>query len=233
MIKIAVAIGLLQSVLLGSQAAFAVNKCVDSGGNVSYQVEPCPAEQQAKTVNVDSAVPEAVIQEQAAGELVPVLVELPGIGEVAVMAFDNWQVDMQEAGSGAMLTLQNGSAMRIALTYLPRSEPAVADAGVHKDKVRRMAEKYLASSVEETVSMRRLPTPAGVALLSNFNRKDESSLGSSGSEFPSTTIGSIEHKKLSIEIRIETHGTDTSAHDDALEVLASLVVVESLNQSGP
>jgi hypothetical protein len=213
--------------LLGSFPAMAINKCVDASGNVSYQVEPCPAEQKTKTFNIDSAVPDAEVTEQISGEVVPVLVELPGVGEVAVMAYDHWQVSLQEAGSGALLTLENGDVMRIELTYSPRAEPAVVDDGVQKASVRRLAADFVDDSIEQAVKMRRLPTPAGVAILANFTRRDFREAADGKGAFPSTTVGLLEHKKVSIAIKIETFGTDTVAHDDALEVLSSLVVVES------
>ncbi len=220
-------IGILLYALMGAFPAIANNECVDASGNVSDPAESCLAEQKNRTLNSDSAVSDAAVSGQTSGDDVPVLVELPGIGQVAVMAHDQWQVRVQAQGSGALLALENRGVMRVELTYTPRAEPIIVDDGVLRANVRRLAADYVSDSIEQAVKMRRLPTSAGVAILANFNQRAFREAASAEGAFPSTTVGLLEHNKIAIAIKIETFGTDTVAHDDALEVLAGLVVIES------
>ena len=220
-------IGILLYALMGAFPAIANNECVDAPGNVGDPAEPCLTEQKNRTFTSDSVVFDAAVSRQTSGDDVPVLVELPGVGQVAVMAHDQWQVRVQAQGGGALLALENRGIMRVELTYTPRTEPVIVDDGVQKANVRRLAADYVSDSIEQAVKMRRLPTSAGVAILANFNQRAFREAGSARGAFPSTTVGLLEHNKVSIAIKIETFGTDTVAHDDALEVLAGLVVIES------
>ena len=220
-------IGILLYALMGALPAIANNECVDASVNVSDPAEPCLTEQKNRAFTSDSVVSGAAVSRQTSGDDAPVLVELPGVGQVAVMAHDQWQVRVQAQGGGALLALENRGVMRVELTYTPRTEPVIVDDGVQKASVRRLAADYVSDSIEQTVKMRRLPTSAGMAILANFNQRAFREAAIAEGAFPSTTVGLLEHNKVSIAIKIETFGTDTAAHDDALELLVGLVVIES------
>ncbi|MEK9868894.1 MAG: hypothetical protein VW831_04140, partial [Gammaproteobacteria bacterium] len=120
-------IGILLYALMGAFPAIAYNECVDASGNASDPAEPCLTEQKNRTFTSDSVVSDAAVSRQTSGDDVPVLVELPGVGQVAVMAHDQWQVRVQAQGGGALLALENRGIMRVELTYRPRTEPVIVD----------------------------------------------------------------------------------------------------------
>ena len=141
---------------------------------------------------------------------------------MGVMTFTDWKVQVRE-GAPASTIKMNGWVMSIQLTFIPRS--SVMDEEAQKDNVRKMGERYVSTSVEQGVQLRRLGTGIGPAILANFNERRYQSGEVPVGEYSSITIGQINHELMTVAVTILTNGPDTVQHDNALLVLESILLL--------
>lgn len=209
--------------------ALGVNKCTDATGHVSYQSGTCPVSQATDHVQVDGVqVAGASPAQSPAGELAPgevgsVVISVPGVGNVGIMVSSDWKVLKREEPPVSTVKV-SGWAMIIQLTFLPR--PGSMDEEAHKESVRQMGERYLSSSVEPAVQLRRLATGVGPAILANFNERKYQVEEVPAGEYSSITIGQINHERMTVAVTILTNGSDTVQHDNALLVLESILLIQ-------
>jgi hypothetical protein len=205
-------------------AVLGVNKCTDATGRLSDQNEPCPAPQSAVDVQsaAQSPAADSTDAESTSGEVGSVVLDVPGIGNVGVMTFNDWKVQVRE-GAPASTIKMNGWVMSIQLTFIPRS--SVMDEEAQKDNVRKMGERYVSTSVEQGVQLRRLGTGIGPAILANFNERKHQGGEVPVGEYSSITIGQINHELMTVAVTILTNGPDTVQHDNALLVLESILLL--------
>jgi len=159
---------------------------------------------------------------EATGQVGSVLITVPGVGEVSIMTFKHWVVQVEEEGPGPTLNIKSDS-MKIQLTFIPHSVAAVLNEEELKADVRRMGEQYVGTSIEQAVYLKRLRTTLGTAILANFNEQKYENAPVPRGQYSSITIGQIDHRLMSVAVTILTNGPDTRAHDDALLVLDSIV----------
>ena len=212
---------------ISSAPVFAVNKCVDESGNVSYQQTSCPETDQSNHVELDRAPAGTQAAAAGKGNVRAVLVTLPGIGEVSAMSFAHWKTEVSRDGPAQTVRMRSRGVLSILLTYIPKAEPGKLSDEDHKALATQIGEPYAAASVEKSVRLRRMRTPIGDALLSNFNEARYQRTQPPPGEYSSITVGQIDHERFSVAVTILTQGPDTPAHDDALEVLASLLLIET------
>ena len=158
------------------------------------------------------------------GSAMAAVVTVPSGGDVAVTAFRDWDVQVA-SGQAPTMKLTNGNRMNIQLTFIPRRKPRTPSEEDQKSSVRQNAQRYVTGSVEQETILKRLPTPMGTAILTNFNNLRYQSQPPPVGEFSSITLGQVDHELMSIAVTILTQGPETPEHDDALEVLASLLMV--------
>lgn len=151
-----------------------------------------------------------------------VLITVPGVGEVSIMTFKHWVVQVEEEGPAPTLRIKSDS-MSIQLTFIPRPVAGVLNEHEQKANVRRMGERYVGSSIEQAVHLKRLRTTIGTAILANFNEQKYENEPVPRGQYSSITIGQIDHRLMSVAVTILTNGPDTKDHDDALLVLDSIV----------
>ena len=161
-------------VCLASQTALAINKCIDPGGNVSYQDGTCPLENTTKEMDL----PEYSENHSSSGSpnsnVDSILVSVPGVGEVAMMKFSNWNIHIRKADGDNPPTVKMVSqpdAMNLSLTFIPNRVPRILSEDEQASAVRKIGEHFVSDSIEKRVSLRRLPTPIGNAVLANFNEQ--------------------------------------------------------------
>jgi len=197
-----------------SSAAMGAVKCTDAAGHVSYQREPCPASQSAASLSVPDS---------RTGQVGSVVLGVPGIGDVGMMTFNGWKVQVRE-GTPASTVRMNGWGISLQLTFIPR--PGAMDEEAQKDNVRELGERYVSTSVEQAVQLRRLGTGVGPAILANFNERKYQGREVPVGEYSSITVGQINHELMTVAVTVLTNGPGTEQHDNALLVLESIVLLE-------
>jgi hypothetical protein len=196
-------------------AAMGAVKCTDAAGHVSYQREPCPASQSSAALQS--------VAEPRSGQVGSVVLGVPGIGDVGMMKFNDWKVQVRE-GTPASTVKMNGWGISIQLTFIPI--PGAMDVEAQKDNVRELAERYVSTSVEQAVQLRRLGTGVGPAILANFNERKYQGAEVPIGEYSSITVGQINHEFMTVAVTVLTNGPGTEQHDNALLVLESIVLLE-------
>jgi hypothetical protein len=204
-----------------------MNKCIDRSGKTTYQAEPCPANQTSRPVSIPNPKESAQNLYDAHRNVGTTNVTIPTIGQVGVMMYTAWQLN-QISGTAPTIRLtnkNNNDPMSITLTFLPNKSSDALTEKQQIETVKTIAAQYVASSIEQKTSLRRLKTAIGDALLANFNDAKYQNSPTPKGEYSSVTIGLISHKKFSVSITILTNGIETNGHNDALDVLASLLLV--------
>lgn len=214
-------------VVSNSQHASGISKCVDRNGKTTYQTEPCPVNQTSRPVSIPNPKESAQNLFDTPSTVSSTLVKLPAVGQIGVMTYGSWQVS-QTSGTAPTIRLQNkkiNQPMSITLTFLPNKSSQALSEQQQIETVKNIATQYVDSSIEQKTSLRRLITPIGDALLANFNDAKFQNSPAPQGQYSSVTTGLISHKEFSVSITILTNGVKTSAHADALDVLASLLLI--------
>jgi hypothetical protein len=216
-------------ICLAGQTALAINKCTDSGGKVSYQDGPCPSENTAMEMDL----PEYSENHSSSGSpnsnVDSIIVTVPGVGEVAMMKFSNWDIQTRKADGDNPPTVKMVSqpdAMNLSLTFIPNRVPRILSEDEQASAVRKIGEHFVSGSIEKRVSLRRLSTPIGNAVLANFNERKYQNSPVPKGEYSSITTGLVTHELMTVAVTILTNGPNTMAHDDALAVIGSLLLID-------
>jgi hypothetical protein len=166
--------------------------------------------------------------DDASSNVGSVIVNVANVGDVALMTFGHWktQTDSQASPTVKMTSQSSNDPLSFSLTFIPSEREQPMGENEQKKTVRQIAAKYVDSSIEQRVILKRLRTPIGTAILANFNEKKFEFSSPPPGELPSITIGLIAHEKMMVSVTILTNGPDSEAHDDALAVLNSILVID-------
>lgn len=179
-----------------------IDKCADSEGRISFQDLLCPTRQVADSRRTIEASPRRSVG--------TVLITVPGVGEVSIMTFKHWVAQVEEDEPGPTLNIKSDS-MKIRLTFIPHSVAAELNEEELKADVRLMGERYVGSSVEQAIHLKRLRTTLGTAILANFNQQKYENAPLPREQYSSITIGQIDHRLMSVVVTILTNGSNTRA----------------------
>jgi len=216
---------LLLLVLSQSFFAFAVNKCTDAAGRVSYQDAACNKAQHAESVQIKTNR-----LSDNADNFRPVYVTIPGVGQAVLFCYRWWQFDIIEAGQNLAPTIKMFSkpgeqALRFSMTFVPNRSGRKISLQDSADTVYNIAARYVKGSVEKEVALKKLDTASGPAMFASFTEEKYVNKLVPEGEFSSITVGQISHEKVVVGFTVLSNGLNSKAREEALNILGSFQIV--------
>ncbi len=215
--------------------ALAANLCQNADGTMSLQEQPCISSKVTEPLEL-LIRPRA--NSLALNNVETHTIAVAGVGEILLTVFSPWdfsviQTSPETAPTASMVSKTNDEALSLQMTFLQNASGlAPSDRGVI-DTVRQIGERYVAGSIEQNVSIRKLRTRIGNAFLANFSDQKYLNTAAPTGEYSSITVGLVAHPQFAVSVTILSNGMDSSAHNEALAVISSISFEPILTPDNP
>ena len=200
----------------GSSAHAAIYKCVEEDGSVSFQDQPCKGEVQKKSAD-DSLDNVSMVD-----------VPIPGVGFAVVAQFEHLESavrrDDDRAGTIALRSKPDAEPMALLLTFTQNLQGRALTDTENSQVVAQMAMPHLAQSVEKEIRLSAFETTLGQATFTSLTDSKLVNGNIPDGEYSTITIGQVSHADVVAAFTLLTNGTDTTAFEDGISILASFQV---------
>lgn len=115
--------------------------------------------------------------------------------------------------------------MSLMLTFFENPRGRAPSREQSAEMVARMAERYVATSVEGEIGLWEIDTLLGPAIVSIFNDRRYAGGAVPAGEFSTISVGQVATDDVAVAITLLTNGTDGEAYEQALGVIGAFAVL--------
>ena len=204
---------------------YAINKCTDERGKVSFQDKPCAANQLSETKNLKRNR-----DSDDVNNVEPIYITIPGVGNAVLLSYKWWnhriiQPDPSIPPTVKMISVEGEEPISFSITFIPNKEGKKISFEESSGTVYKIASRYVSGSVEKEVKLRKLETTLGPAIIASFNDEKYLNKPVPNGEYSSITVGQAAHSEIVVGFTILTNGTDSKALSEAFNIIGSFQVV--------
>ena len=204
---------------------YALNKCTDEQGKISFQDALCNPGQKSE-INPNKHNRDS----NSVENLDPLYVEVPGVGTAVLFSYKWWnssiiQPDPELPPTVKMIARNGEEPISFSITFIPNKNGKKVSLEESIDTVYEIASRFVEGSVERKVNLRKLDTTIGPAVLASFNEAKYLNNPVPPGEYSSITVGQAAHSKLVVGFTILTDGTHSRALTEAFNILGSFQIV--------